>query len=109
MGKISIFLASPPNRELLVAQLFDGDHQLGELNEDAGSMMLEIFPHSSSKPWEFEVDELIEALQEAKRRLKAGSQIIGPQYYAQLEREYEEEQLRLASEHAAKKDKPLLE
>lgn len=69
MNKILTCLSSPPDREHLVVEFFQNDHQWGELNQETGEMILEIYPQLTGNPWQLNVDELISVLQVAKQQL----------------------------------------
>jgi hypothetical protein len=44
-----ICISSPPDREKLVAEIFFGDEQWAELNQESGTLELEFYPKPSSK------------------------------------------------------------
>jgi hypothetical protein len=68
--ELTITIASLPDRENLVAELWLGDVQWGEINQEGGSFTLEVYPHQSGKPWAFEVNEVIKQIEQAKSRLE---------------------------------------
>jgi hypothetical protein len=67
--KMSIDIASPPDRERLVAEVFYAREQWAEINQERGSLTLELYPRRDGKPWEFSFDEALTALRCAQRRL----------------------------------------
>lgn len=70
--QITIQLASLPDRENLVAELWYGDEQWGEVSRETEKLKLELYPKpsgESGKAWTFELDEVLEKLQEARTRL----------------------------------------
>jgi len=69
MPKNSILISSPPDRELLVAEIFQQNEQWAELNQEQEKLTVEIYPNQHEKAWVFEFDELIAILTEAKQRL----------------------------------------
>ena len=72
MTTISITIASVPDREGLVAELWLGDEQLGEVSKDAqGDFRVELYPARAGTPWNVRLRELVDALGEAKARLGA--------------------------------------
>lgn len=79
-NKMSVVIASPPDREKLVAMI-DYDHeQWAELNQESGTLTLELYPRRDGKPWQFSFEEALTALQLAHNRLTAGgTQIVGQQ------------------------------
>lgn len=68
--ELTITIASLPDRENLVAELWFGDTQWGEINQEGGSLTLEIYPHHSGKPWAFELNDVIKQVEQAKSRLE---------------------------------------
>jgi len=66
-----IEITSPPDREKLVAELWWGDEMWGEINQDSGSLMVELYPRASGEPWTFPLDTLLEVLR------KAGPHLLG--------------------------------
>lgn len=71
--KHRIGLASPPDREKLVAEIFFGDMQWAEINQERGDLEVEFYPRTDGKPWELKYDDAVKALNQAKQRLM-GSQ-----------------------------------
>ena len=69
VSQIQVDIASPPDREKLVAQLMIGNEQWGELNQEHDTLLLEFYPRQDERPWEIDFNAAIEALMEAKRRL----------------------------------------
>lgn len=67
--KITIEIASVPHREELVAELWYGDTQWGELSQEGGHLVLEIYPNPAGQPWSFEFPEVLDALNQARYRL----------------------------------------
>jgi hypothetical protein len=67
--KMSVDLASPPDREKLVAQILYNNEQWAEFNQESDSLVLELYPRQDGKPWAFSFDEALSALQNAKKRL----------------------------------------
>ena len=65
-------ISSPPDREKLVAEFFLGDEQWAELNQERGTLNLEIYPKQSGGPWILNFEEALKILNEGKERL------IGP-------------------------------
>jgi hypothetical protein len=64
-----ISIASPPDRERLVAEIFFGDVQWAELNQESDILELEFYPRPDGQPWRIEFSNAINALSEAKARL----------------------------------------
>ena len=72
MSKMTISLASPPDREKLVAEVFYEDEQWAEINQESGTLQLEIYPRCNGQHWNFLFEDALIALQSAKTRLVGG-------------------------------------
>lgn len=69
---ITIQIASVPDREKLVAELWYGNEQWGEVSQECGIMKLEIYPKISENSfsiWSFDLSEVVVKLQEAQKSL----------------------------------------
>jgi hypothetical protein len=69
---ITIQIASVPDRENLVAELWYNNEQWGEVSQENGVTKLEIYPRfgeNSSNVWSFDLSEVMAKLQEAQRNL----------------------------------------
>jgi hypothetical protein len=66
---LHILLASPPDRDNLVAEIFVGSIQLAELNTQSGSFCVEIYPRQDGSPWVIDHSQLIESLTLARSKL----------------------------------------
>jgi hypothetical protein len=62
-------IAIPPDREHLIAELYDGNIQFGEINQDEGVLVLEIHREPNDLPWRFSLHQLIDFLRETEREL----------------------------------------
>ena len=74
MDMIRITLASPPDRERLVAEVLVGSLQIAELSRDeesAGAIKLEIYPRPDGSVWVVDADAFIAAIDEARARLQS--------------------------------------
>ncbi len=71
-GKMHISIASPPDREYVVAEIFFGHEQWAEVNTEGDRVTLELYAKRTGGPWAFAYDEALEAIQEARRRLLDG-------------------------------------
>ena len=65
----TIGIASPPDRENLVAELDVGNVQFAEVNHESEIPVIEIYPRRDGEPWVFECRALIDALNRALYRL----------------------------------------
>lgn len=68
---MKIEITSPPDREALVAELWWGDEMWGEVNQEAGALMIELYPRASGQVWRFPLADFLEVLR------KAGAQLLG--------------------------------
>jgi len=66
---MEIIIASLPDREKLVAELWYENKQWGELSQEQDIIKLELYSNPGDKYWIFEFDEVLEALKQAKRKL----------------------------------------
>ncbi|GLS78177.1 hypothetical protein [Oharaeibacter diazotrophicus] len=69
-AKFTIVLASIPDQENVVAEIWWGDSMFAELHRgQRGEVMIEIFTASSRDTWQFEYTEMLNVIDEAKRKL----------------------------------------
>ena len=64
-----IDVASPPDREKLVAEVFFDDEQIAEINQETAELQIEIYPRPSGTPWVLSCGDFLAALNQAKQRL----------------------------------------
>jgi hypothetical protein len=69
--KIRVEIASPPDRNKLVANLIVGNEQLAEINQEGSELQLELYPRRDGGAWLIGFDEMVVALQAARRSLVA--------------------------------------
>ena len=69
MAHEEIILASPPDRESLVAEIFIDRVQLAEVNTERGEPDVEFFPRPDGKPWRLPYAQVVSLLERARRRL----------------------------------------
>lgn len=67
--KHRICISSPPDREKVVAEIFFGDTQWAEINQECEALEVEFYPRPDGEPWRIEYQDALKALDEAKRRL----------------------------------------
>lgn len=70
MSKFKIEITSPPDRNNLVAEIWILDNHVCEINKECDYYEIEIYNPINSKFWTFTLDEFLEVLQEAKKRLE---------------------------------------
>lgn len=68
-NKMRMDIASPPDREKLVAELFYGAEQWAEIHQELGHLTLQLYPRRDGQPWEFPFEDATNMLQRASRRL----------------------------------------
>jgi hypothetical protein len=71
-NELRICISSPPDREKLVAEIFFGANQWAELNQEHDTLRLEFYPLPTGEFWQLNLDEVVGALEEARRRLLNG-------------------------------------
>ena len=69
MAQLTVNIASPPDRENLVAEIWYGHAQFAELSAEAGILRFEVYPNPSGRAWQFGFDDMLIALEQAKTRL----------------------------------------
>lgn len=70
-----ITIASPPDREQLVAEVFFGNEQVAEINQDAEDLRIEVYCRPSAAPWVLPFEEFMNTLNQAKVRLLGNSAV----------------------------------
>jgi hypothetical protein len=66
----TIEIASVPDRDHVVAEIWWGDAMVAELHRDtSGGAEIEIYPTESHVPWSFDLASWLAALAEAQRKL----------------------------------------
>lgn len=68
-GSFSINLASLPDRDSVVAEVWRGKHLLAELRREAGALRLQLYSGPNGAPWDVLHEELVQALIHAQQRL----------------------------------------
>jgi phage pi2 protein 07 len=69
MNTFRITLASPPDREHVVAEVLFGDEQVAELNTERGAVTIELYPRADGQAWSFDAEQFQSALAQAKAKL----------------------------------------
>ncbi len=69
MKKLTIEITSPPDRDELVAEIWDNDQMIAELNQESENLELEVYCSENSIQLDYE--SFLSALIEAKEKLKA--------------------------------------
>lgn len=71
-NEFRICISSPPDRERLVAEIFFGDEQWAELNQETDNLKVEFYPKRNGQFWLLSLDAVLESLDQAKRQLCGG-------------------------------------
>lgn len=64
-----VTVASPPDRERLVAEIFLGEVQWAEINQERDALEVEFYSRPDGNPWRIPLQAAMEALEDAKRKL----------------------------------------
>jgi hypothetical protein len=75
LGKYRIYLSSPPDRNKLVAEIFFGDVQWAEINQERSVLEIEFYPRPDGQPWQIDFSTAIHALIEAKSKLTSRQEL----------------------------------
>lgn len=63
-------VASVPDRETVVAEIWFGDTMVAEVvGNEASNFRIEIYPNPNGAPWSFDLEAFADALKLAKERL----------------------------------------
>jgi len=75
LGDFYIVVASLPDRDQVVAEIYYKNNQWVEINQElSDEMIIQFYSHPKQEYWEFPLEEALEALQQAKQKLlKMGS------------------------------------
>jgi len=67
--QMTITIASVPDREGLVAELWHCDEQWGEIFQEGGKLRLALYPNPNQSSWNFDAEDVANAIREAGERL----------------------------------------
>ncbi len=67
--RLTYTIASVPDRDYLVAELWYDDIMWGEIAQEGGRVTLEIYADPSGQPWSFDLAEVEELLAKARKDL----------------------------------------
>ncbi|QTA87440.1 hypothetical protein [Desulfonema magnum] len=67
--KMTITLASVPDREGLVAELWYDNEQWGEIFQEQNELRLALYPNPNHTFWVFSAEDAANAIREAKNKL----------------------------------------
>lgn len=66
---INILITSPPNRENVVAELWKDKVQIAEVSSEGDNLQIEFYTAAVPNQLSLPFDELLEALEEARKNL----------------------------------------
>ena len=69
MNDLSITIASVPDRENVVAELWYKNQLWGELSYENNEFQLEIYPSSRGDAWNFNYEKVLQSIIDAKEKL----------------------------------------
>jgi len=69
MNYLSVSIASVPDRENVVAELWYQDQLWGELSYENNEFKLEIYPSSKGDAWNFNYEKVLQSIINAKEKL----------------------------------------
>jgi len=69
MKGFEIIIASLPDREKVVAEIYYNNVQWLEISQETDKLLIQFYPHPRQEYWEFQFDEAMATLQEAKKNL----------------------------------------
>jgi hypothetical protein len=64
-----ISIASPPDRDKLVAMIDCGGEQWAEINAESEALTIELYPRQDGMPWVFSLSDATAAIEAARNRL----------------------------------------
>lgn len=64
-----ICISSPSDRSNVVAEIFFGNVQWAEINQEHNTLEIEFYPRPDGQPWRIDFNSAIKALTEAKSKL----------------------------------------
>lgn len=64
-----VTIASPPDREKLVAMIDVNDEQWAEVNQESDRLQIELYPRQDGNPWKFDLTAATAAIEQAVARL----------------------------------------
>ena len=68
-NKLRVEIASPPDRERVVAQVMIGNEQWAEVNQENERLELEVYQRQDGPPFVVDFDDAMTALAEARQKL----------------------------------------
>ena len=69
MSELKILVATVPDRDEPVTEIWCGSELWAELRAENGRQIIEIYPRSDDDRWSFDLDLLLDALRQASTRI----------------------------------------
>jgi hypothetical protein len=69
MGKFRILIASVPNREQLVAEIYYDNEYWAEISQEEDDLVVQFYSHPTEKYWTFPFEEALKVLEQARNNL----------------------------------------
>ena len=66
---LTVEIASPPDRERIVAEIWLDDEMIAEVNAETEKLVVELYPRPDGTAWIVDFDDLERALGAARSRL----------------------------------------
>ena len=70
--ELTVEIASVPDREDVVAEVWAGTQQFAEIRRDGDSFVVQVFAPPDNSVWEFSFEQLLNSLKHARERLAEG-------------------------------------
>lgn len=67
---LRVKVASVPDRQSLVAEIWYGHRQVAEINEETHEPLIELYPNPDGGPWRIPLGLFLSAMREAAQRLE---------------------------------------
>jgi hypothetical protein len=68
MSEHRVSIASPPDRDKVVAMIDFGNEQWAEINVENKELQIELIPRQDGQPWRFRLADVVMAINTAKMR-----------------------------------------
>ena len=69
MGKFEILIASLPNRERLVAEIYYDNMYWVQISQEEEELVVQFYSHPTEKYWTFPFEEALKVLEQARNKL----------------------------------------
>lgn len=73
LSEFEILVASAPDREKCVVEIWHGANQVCEVNQEYGKPVVEVYANPAGGPWLFDYEAFAGALSQAVRELRDDS------------------------------------